>query len=654
MAKPRTVKPKLPSIGAILVMADRHKKLLPPKIITQDLSIEGLIKTWKIFSLDIETPKLHAFSNVKPLVLVIRVYNQTFWWDLRKEVLQFLAAYCADPTIVTIIHNSIFDCPWLAWHYKWEFRNIYDTKLAEDVILGIGEPPDYINQNDESYKKDFSVSLGYVLARYKLAKISKELQTSFVGMTAEPFTPEQIKYFCNDVVYLEPLMKKQLAIAKKLDLLKVIELENQVAEVTYRMKVTGLGFDKSVWLDLAAKNEKVLNKLMGELNKMTHNKVANWNSAPQIKAYFATKGITIASLTDLADDDKINVARAYRGKSKALDLLVKIRTEAYKYVNTYGEPWLTVKWGPRKNDERSPAIGPDGRIHAEIRQVVSTGRMSMSKPNLQQLPNNIEGNPNHTHRKAFIPTPGYRLVSKDFKGQELGIMAAGAKYKAWIDAIRRGEDVHSIEASKVFSEWKGATKKGCRFPFKCSCPGHVVLRERAKKVNFGMPYGKTDKGLAPELGISNYEAKTIITNWHKENKELSAWLRHNAATAEDTYTIRTFPRFNRRRSLILETEEWRRRNQGMNTPVQGTGGDMIKYAGWLVWQFLEANPVWKKRVNLLLFVHDQIMTECKTAYVDQWAKILTEISERAAAEVLGIEGLVKAEIEIMDYWKPKN
>jgi len=132
-----------------------------------DCKIEKLIKKHSIFSLDIETPKLHAFSKAKPLVLVIRVGEQTFWWDLRKEVPQFLAQYCADPNITTIIHNSIFDCPWLAWHYGWEFRGIYDTKLSEDVILGIGEPPDYINQNESvqeqlkyiKYLEDISLKL---------------------------------------------------------------------------------------------------------------------------------------------------------------------------------------------------------------------------------------------------------------------------------------------------------------------------------------------------------------------------------------------------------------------------------------------------------------------------------------------------------------
>jgi DNA polymerase I-like protein with 3'-5' exonuclease and polymerase domains len=659
------VTPKKPKVKKLTVaelrviqakeMLERFRKLAAPKKLTTIPSkLDILLRKHKVIAVDIETPMLCPYQERYPIVLVIHVGGQTFWWDLRKEVPMFLAKYFASRDWTKIIHSSIFDCSWLKWHYGWDFCNIFDTQVTEEVLLGIGEPPEHINQNEEWYKEKFSTKLNYTLARYKLAKISKELQTSFVGMVDEPLSKEQIKYFRDDVKFLEPLMLKQLKEGKKLDLLRCIELENNLTEVCYRMRHKGIGFDKKLWMELHEANTKVLTRLLAQLNKMTHNAVENWNSPDQIKRYFAGKGILINSLTDLVDQDKVSVAKPFRNKSKALDLLVKIRTEAFKYVNTYGENWLTTTWGKGATAMELPTIGPDGRVHANIRQIISTGRMSMSQPNLQQLPNNIEGNPNHVHRKAFIPTKGYRFASMDFKGQELGIMAAGANALAWIKAIHEGKDVHSMEASVYFPvEWAKGKTKDCKYPFKCKCPKHSEVREKGKKTNFGMPYGKTPPGLAEDFGISLWEAKNIVGAWHRDHPELSAWLKTNAATAIETFSIRTFPRINRRRSLVLEHEEWRRRNQGMNTPVQGTGADILKLALWYVYKFLEENPTWFKRVNLILSVHDQIMSEVKIGFEEKWNKILSDISERAAAEILEIEGLVTAEIDIMDFWEPK-
>lgn len=600
-------------------------------------------------SVDIETSGLSPFDE-RIITLAVTVGGKTWWWDVRKGVPQFMAPYFADPIYTKIIHTSIFDCTFLAWHYQWEFNNICDTDLNEQVILGIGEPPMHINKNSEEYQRGYSTKLARTLTRYKLGKMDKELQTSFVGMTDEPLTKDQIKYLTKDTEVLEPLMRKQLAKAKKMGLLRTIEFENQTAEVAYRMRVRGMNFDKAYWLKLADANQIKSDKMFAELNKMTKNQVANWNSSQQIKKYFSSQGIAIPSLTDLTLQNG-DTAPQFVGRSKQLDKFIEIRQQVYKFVNTYGHGWLTNKWGTRKESPVYNVVASDKRIHADIRQIVGTGRMSYSKPNLQQLPANTEGDPLHSHRKAFIPTRGYVFVSSDFSGQELGTMAALSKEQVWIDTILAGHDLHSVGAKGIYGgDWIRATKRKCSFPYKCDCPEHQQMREYAKTCNFGIPFGMTAKGLAEKVNVSRYEAQNIIDGWHTAAPVLSTWLKANGDHAMRYYEIRTGPVYNRRRSLELEPEDWRRRNQGFNTPIQGTGADMLKKALYETHKYVYTYD----RVFPILCVHDEIITEAKTAYAKTWLKEFKQINEEAAAYVLGVPGLVKASPKIMKYWEPKK
>jgi len=617
------------------------------------MSILKKLRTHNIMGVDIETSGLSPFDE-RIITLSVTVGGETEWWDVRKKLPpQELINTFADPRYIKVFHASIFDCTFLAWHFDWEFNNIFDTEVTENVILGIGEPPIHINKNSEEFQRNYSTKLNRTLPRYRLGKMDKEQQTSFVGMTNEPLTQLQIKYLKRDTEVLEPLMLKQLAKGKKLNLLSVIDLENKTAEVAYRMRLRGINFDEKYWLRLAAANEEKAEKMYKDLNRLAKNQVDNWNSTQQVKKFFSMQGIDIPSLSDLTLQNG-ETAPQFKGRSKTLDKFIEIRSQVYKYINTYGRGWLQNKWGTRKESPVYKVIGPDKRIHADIRQIVGTGRMSYSKPNLQQLPANTEGDPLHSHRKAFIPTKGYVFVSSDFSGQELGTMAALSKEQSWIDTILAGHDIHSVGAKGIYGgEWVRATKRKCAFPYKCDCPEHQQMREYAKTVNFGIPFGLTAKGLAEKVNVSRFEAQMIIDAWHRAAPTLSSWLKKNGETAIKTFEVRTGPTYNRRRSLELEPEEWRRRNQGYNTPIQGTGADMLKKALWDTHRYV-TDQVAFNYVHPILCVHDEIITESVRTYAKTWVKDFKHINEEAAAHVLGISGLVKASPKIMKYWEPKK
>jgi DNA polymerase I-like protein with 3'-5' exonuclease and polymerase domains len=112
----------------------------------------------------------------------------------------------------------------------------------------------------------------------------------------------------------------------------------------------------------------------------------------------------------------------------------------------------------------------------------ATGRTSSSAPNLQNIPHGSE------YRLCFKSRPGYKLVTVDMSGAELRIMAELSGEPSWVDAFNNGWDVHSIGAEMMYGErWKQAALESCKFVSgrqKCKCPGHELLRNSVKAINF--------------------------------------------------------------------------------------------------------------------------------------------------------------------------
>jgi DNA polymerase-1 len=605
----------------------------------------------KVLALDIETTGLNFMR--KSIVSIQIGDGATYkFHDMRhngNSIIKKYAKELSDPTIIKIMHNAAFDASFIEREYGIKIRNIYDTRLMETIILGIGTIPNHLKSNEET-KKKFSTSLKYTLARYKLAKLEKETAKSFLSIGDAEFTKKQIEYAMNDIRYLHKLRELQLGKIKKLGLEYLADIENRCAEATVEMRINGINFDKAHWLKLAKMNELKVDKIISKLNKLSNNAVSNWNSPVQVKRYLNSIGIPITSLSDLHTGQHQR-KDFLKGQSEVLDVFIEL-TESSKYVSTYGVNWLSVDWS--KDEKNEPTLGKDGRVHCDFNQIIDTGRFSCSKPNLQQLPSNKYVTEYQSHRKSFIPSKGYKFVIGDFSGQELGIMAAGSNETKWIDMIERGEDVHSSMAQFMFPEkWKAGTDKGCAFESKmqkCECKQHKFLRQFSKTLTFGLPYGKGPQSIAEDLGISVFEARKQVNTFKAGVPNLTKWLNTNAQYAIDNYKIRTLPPFNRYRNLVLEDETWRRHNKGLNTPVQGSGGDMLKLALISTNEFIRESGVPAK---LLVCVHDEIVTEAHTGYAKEWNKELQRIMEESAM-VITKKRLVTTKPVIADWWYDKS
>lgn len=258
-------------------------------------------------------------------------------------------------------------------------------------------------------------------------------------------------------------------------------------------------------------------------------------------------------------------------------------------------------------------IAADGRVHTSFNQMVTTtGRLSSSDPNLQNIPVRTEFG--RQIRTCFVPlAPGEVFVSADYSQIELRLLAHLSGDEHLIDAFNSGEDFHARTASRVFG-----------VPVEAVTP---QLRSRAKAVNFGIVYGQQAFGLAQSLDIPFYEAKDMIDRYFEAYPGVRAFLDDTVARAhEDGYATTLFGR--RRYIPELKQKNAAQRSFGertaMNHPMQGTAADIIKLAMRRVVSELVSRNL---GARLLIQVHDELDLSVPEGEVEEVTELLVDIMQ---------------------------
>ena len=234
-----------------------------------------------------------------------------------------------------------------------------------------------------------------------------------------------------------------------------------------------------------------------------------------------------------------------------------------------------------------------GRIHTSFNQAVtSTGRLSSTNPNLQNIP--IRTPRGREIRKAFIPkNDDFLILSADYSQIELRIMAAFAKDESMIEAFNQGRDIHATTAAKVFNVSLDEVTSD--------------MRRKAKTVNFGIIYGVSAFGLAAQIGVSRTEAKELIDNYWKEFPSIKKYMNDAVIIAREKGYVETI--LGRRRYLRdinsqnMVERGFAERN-AVNAPIQGSAADMIKIAMIKVNDFIKQE---KLQSRIILTVHDELV-----------------------------------------------
>lgn len=256
-----------------------------------------------------------------------------------------------------------------------------------------------------------------------------------------------------------------------------------------------------------------------------------------------------------------------------------------------------------------------GRIHTTFHQTgAATGRLSSSDPNLQNIP--IRTEQGRAIRAAFVPEPGWTLVSADYSQIELRLLAHMSGDKVLVDAFRNNEDIHTRTASEVFNV----------------NPLMVTpeMRRNAKAVNFGIVYGQTAFGLASQLGIPKAEADFYIKTFFERYAGVKQWIDLTVEECRKTGISRTLhgrerpiPDIN---SKNVNARSFAERTS-VNTPLQGTAADLIKIAMIR----LDARLVERKmQSRMLLQVHDELVLEAPADELDALRELVKHEMEGVA------------------------
>ena len=256
-----------------------------------------------------------------------------------------------------------------------------------------------------------------------------------------------------------------------------------------------------------------------------------------------------------------------------------------------------------------------GRVHTTYGQAVAvTGRLASNNPNLQNIP--VRTDRGKEIRKAFVPRDNkHVLLSADYSQIELRIVAAISADKNMCDSFRKGTDIHTATASRVYNvAEKDVTRE---------------MRYKAKSVNFGIIYGQGAFGLADNLGISRTEAKEIIDNYKKQFPGIQKYMDDTINFAREHGYVQTL--MGRKRwlrdinSANFTVRGFAERN-AINSPIQGTAADMIKLAMQKVHAAMKKG---KMQSKMILQVHDELVFDALKTEAKELKPLIIECMQWA-------------------------
>ena len=598
-----------------------------------------------VIGVDTETQGMD-FTSKKMIMFQIGDADKQFVIDVRNQSIESLRGILEGDKIIKILHNAKFDYKFIKRWADIELSNVYDTFLTERVL--------HCGKNDVRY------GLKHLVKKYFNQDLDKEIRNKFVNLEGKPYTENQVVYGAKDVEYLIDLRLVQLPQIEEKGLNSVVELENKAVLAFADIEYNGLDLDVEKWKGLShefCNTAETISELLDE-TVINH---------PQLQQ-FVLKYIQGDLFEDTAQLRRVGIN--WDSPKQVLEVLKvfipKLENvngkELYKYKNNYALVKTYVKYKEYMKlctsygEKFFKYLKSDGKIHTNFHQILDTGRVSSSDPNMQQIP------ADNKFRNCFIAPKDWVFVSSDYASQELNVIAYGSKDPVWIQALKDGKDLHSVCAELVYgSEWIDSAKDDCVYMVnksKCSCPSHKSLRTNVKTINFGLAYGMGPHKLSDTLQISKHDAESLIKKYFNSFPAIGGFLDKLGNFGKKYGYIKTFPPYNRKRWFSTWYPKiWDNSGSKMelgsieraskNTPIQGASADMTKLALTLIYKYIKTNKV---DVKMVMTVHDQIDTVCHKDYANEWKLKMTELMETAAVQVVK-NGLLKADTDISPVWQ---
>lgn len=483
---------------------------------------------------------------------------------------------------------------------------IFDTMLGGYIINASMDNYEYNELAEdflgESYPTDEEI-LGKGKSKKSFADLSDEEFSQYCGR------------MCDISFRAYPIINEKLSENNQKDLYYKIELP--LIYALANMEVVGMGVDRQGLIDYG-------NSLDGKLEELTKDiywlagEEFNINSPKQLSyILFEKLGLKGGKKTKTGWSTSADILEKLKDKDEIVGKVLEYRSYS-KLKSTYADGLLAV-------------LHNDDRIYSTFNQTITTtGRISSTEPNLQNIPVRIELG--RKLRKVFVPKKDCIYIDADYSQIELRVLAHLSGDEILIKAFKENQDIHTITASQVFN-----------VPFEEVTP---LQRRNAKAVNFGIIYGIGAFSLSQDLGITKKEADVYIESYFAKYPKIKAFIDGCVESARETgYGITLF---NRRRYIPeITSSNFMQRSFGervaMNMPVQGTAADIIKIAMVKVYNRLKKE---KLKSQLVLQVHDELLIEAYNDEVDMVSAILQEEMENAVELSVPLE----AEVHTGETW----
>jgi DNA polymerase-1 len=428
------------------------------------------------------------------------------------------------------------------------------------------------------------------------------------GRSAIPFDECPVEaarnYSCEDAdmtLRLRKIFEPQLGSHELTRLLDGVEIP--LINVLAEMEWTGVTIDLPYFASLKQRFQADRELVEKQIYEVAGTEF-NINSNLQLREIlFDRLNLPVLKRTSTGPSTDVSVLTELAEEGHALPTLLMEYRELSKLENTYLDAL------PRLVNPKT------GRLHTSFNQTVaSTGRLSSSDPNLQNIP--IRRELGRDIRRGFIPRDGWQLLAADYSQIELRLLAHLSRDSAFVEAFQAGGDIHRQTAALIFdvplTEVTG------------------TMRSRAKTINFATIYGQGANALSRQLGIEHAEAKEFIARYFQRFQGVRHYLDAMVAFARENGYVQTI--FGRRRYI----PELRERNFNIrafgertaaNSPIQGSAADLIKIAMIRIDDALRTKGLESK---MLLQVHDELVFEAPPGEMEQVQELVKYEMEHAA------------------------
>lgn len=506
--------------------------------------------------------------------------------------------------------KNILKC---SYKQKEEFIILWNKGIeAKNLMFDIAIAGYILNSNINKYTIEYLANeyINFDIAEY----LSNTEKTGVEQITlfdkAEEPKEDKTYIYAYTIYKLYNVLTQKMEEAGSIDLFNKIEMP--LTEVLASMQYEGIYIDKQELLDFGKELQEKIDILTQEIYELTGEEF-NINSTKQLgEILFEKLKLTVKKKTKTGYSTDVDVLEKIKYEHPVIEKILEYR-QLQKLNSTYVEGLI-------------PYIDETGRIHSKFHQTVTTtGRISSTDPNLQNIPTRMELG--RKLRKVFKPEQGYIFVDADYSQIELRVLAHISKDKNMIEAFCNNEDIHAQAASKVFN-----------------IPLEEVTKEertKAKAVNFGIVYGISEFGLGEQLGVSRKKAKEYIEQYLDKYSGIKEFMTNIVEETKEKGYVETL--YHRRRYVPeLKSNNYMVRQFGgrvaMNTPIQGTAADIMKIAMINVYNKLKENNLKSK---LIVQVHDEILVETLESEKEQVKQIVKEEMEN----VIKLKVPLLAEVE---------